>query len=138
MNHRREDTSGANTFNQVQTRICISKPFYVVTERALRCTFDNSVSRKCSEIPSGRAVSSFSNRVTVERCVFLFFLLPLFFPTLFFLSKKKKKETRYLPTIAKPNNLPRNENRGTRNNSQQFERGLPVGILFSFTSYSFG
>lgn len=91
MNHRREDTSGANTFNQVQTRICISKPFYVVTERALRCTFDNSVSRKCSEIPSGRAVSSFSNRVTVERCVFLFFLLPLFFPTLLFSSKKKKK-----------------------------------------------
>lgn len=73
MNRRREDTSGANTFNQVQTRICISKPFYAVTERALRCTFDNSVSRKCSEIPSGRGGPS--NRVTVERCVFFHSLI---------------------------------------------------------------
>lgn len=132
MNHRREDTSGANTFNQVQTRICISKPFYVVTERALRCTFDNSVSRKCSEIPSGRAVSSFSNRVTVERCVFLFFPLPLFFPTLLFLSKKKRRPATCLPL---PN---RTIYRETRNKKQfatvrtRFARRDTIFLYFVF------
>lgn len=117
MNHRREDTSGANTFNQVQTRICISKPFYVVTERTLRCTFDNSVSRKCSEIPSDRGGPS--NRVTVERC---------FFPTLLFLSKKK---ICYLSTSL-PNRTIYRETIGTRNNSQvrtKFARRDTIPLL---------
>lgn len=117
MNHRREDTSGANTFNQVQTRICISKPFYVVTERTLRCTFDNSVSRKCSEIPSDRGGPS--NRVTVERC---------FFPTLLFLSKKKKSAT-YLPHCQTEQFT---EKRSEQETIRKFERNSPVGILFLY------
>lgn len=117
MNRRREDTSGANTFNQVQTRICISKPFYAVTERALRCTFDNSVSRKCSEIPSGRGGPS--NRVTVERCVF--------FHSLIFSEKKEN----LLPTYHCQTEQ-FTEKRSEQETIRKFERGLPVGILFLY------
>lgn len=94
----------------------MSKPFYVVTERA----FDNSVSRKCGEIPSGRCGPS--NRVTVERC---------FLHSFIFIGKKKKKkeQTCYLPL---PNRTIYRETIGTRNNSQvrtRFARRDTIPLL---------
>lgn len=94
----------------------MSKPFYVVTERA----FDNSVSRKYGEIPSGRCGPS--NRVTVERC---------FLHSFIFIGKKKKKK-KNKPATYHCQTEQFTEKRSEQETIRKFERGLPVGILFLY------